>query len=146
MKVKLMSAINLEFVVAKEDFSKAGEASSSIKKTLKKLGIDSKIIRKVAIVTYEAEMNIVIHSIGGKIMVDIDTEKIKIQAIDQGPGIEDTEKAMEVGFSTATQKVRELGFGAGMGLPNIKKNSDNFEISSEINKYTKIESLIYVNP
>jgi len=144
--VKLMSAINLEFVVAKEDFSKAGEASSSIKKTLKKLGIDSKIIRKVAIVTYEAEMNIVIHSIGGKIMVDIDTEKIKIQAIDQGPGIEDTEKAMEVGFSTATQKVRELGFGAGMGLPNIKKNSDNFEISSEINKYTKIESLIYVNP
>ncbi|NBG88966.1 anti-sigma regulatory factor [Isachenkonia alkalipeptolytica] len=141
-----MSAINLEFVVAKEDFSKAGEASSSIKKTLKKLGIDSKIIRKVAIVTYEAEMNIVIHSIGGKIMVDIDTEKIKIQAIDQGPGIEDTEKAMEVGFSTATQKVRELGFGAGMGLPNIKKNSDNFEISSEINKYTKIESLIYVNP
>lgn len=144
--MKLMSAINLEFVVAKEDFSKAGEASSSIKKTLKKLGIDSKIIRKVAIVTYEAEMNIVIHSIGGKIMVDIDTEKIKIQAIDQGPGIEDTEKAMEVGFSTATQKVRELGFGAGMGLPNIKKNSDNFEISSEINKYTKIESLIYVNP
>ncbi len=143
--MRLMSAVNLEFVVAKEDFSKAGEASSSIKKTLKKLGVDSKIIRKVAIVTYEAEMNIVIHSVGGKIIVDINTEKIKIQAIDEGPGIQDTEKAMEVGFSTATQKVRELGFGAGMGLPNIKRNSDDFEISSEVSKYTKIESLIYMN-
>lgn len=142
--MKSMSGINLEFVVAKEDFSKAGEASSSIKKTLKKLGVDSKIIRKVAIVTYEAEMNIVIHSIGGKIVVDIDTEKIKIQAIDQGPGIEDTEKAMEVGFSTASQKVRELGFGAGMGLPNIKRNSDDFHISSVVSEYTKIESFIYM--
>ncbi len=139
-----MGTVNLAFHVAKEDFSKAGEASSSIKKTLKKLGIDSKIIRKVAIVTYEAEMNIVIHSHGGKITVDIDTEKIKIQAIDQGPGIADTNKAMEIGFSTATQKVRELGFGAGMGLPNIKRNSDKFAISSEIDKYTKIESSIYL--
>lgn len=139
-----MSTINLEFIVAKEDFSKAGEASSSIKKTLKKLGIDSKIIRRVAIVTYESEMNIVIHSEGGTISVDIDTEKIKIQALDQGPGISDTDKAMEIGFSTATQKVREMGFGAGMGLPNIQRNSDRFEISSKIDKYTKIESLIYV--
>ena len=139
-----MSTVNLAFNVAKEDFSKAGEASSSIKKTLKKLGIDSKVIRKVAIVTYEAEMNIVIHSLGGKITVNINTEKIEIQAIDQGPGIADTEKAMEVGFSTATHKVRELGFGAGMGLPNIKRNSDEFIISSEIDKYTKIESLIYL--
>jgi len=139
-----MGTVNLAFNVAKEDFSKAGEASSSIKKTLKKLGIDSKVIRKVAIVTYEAEMNIVIHSFGGKITVDINTEKIAIEAIDQGPGIADTDKAMEVGFSTATQKVRELGFGAGMGLPNIKRNSDKFVISSEIDKYTKIESLIYL--
>lgn len=139
-----MSTVNLAFNVAKEDFSKAGEASSSIKKTLKKLGIDSKVIRKVAIVTYEAEMNIVIHSFGGKIIVKIDTQKIEIQAIDQGPGIEDTHRAMEIGFSTATQKVRELGFGAGMGLPNIQRNSDEFKISSEIDKYTKIESLIYV--
>jgi serine/threonine-protein kinase RsbT len=144
MKVRFMSTINLEFIVAKEDFSKAGEASSSIKKTLKKLGIDSKIIRRVAIVTYESEMNIVIHSEGGTISVDIDTEKIKIQALDQGPGISDTDKAMEIGFSTATQKVREMGFGAGMGLPNIQRNSDRFEISSKIDKYTKIESLIYV--
>lgn len=139
-----MGTVNLAFSVAKEDFSKAGEASSSIKKTLKKLGIDSKIIRKVAIVTYEAEMNIVIHSFGGRITVDIDTEKIEIQAIDQGPGIEDTNRAMEVGFSTAPQEVRELGFGAGMGLPNIKRNSDKFKISSEIDQYTKIEALIYL--
>jgi len=140
-----MGTANLAFNVAKEDFSKAGEASSSIKKTLKKLGIESKIIRKVAIVTYEAEMNIVIHSFGGEIRVRIDTEKIEIQAIDQGPGIEDTQKAMEIGFSTAPQEVRELGFGAGMGLPNIKRNSDEFTITSEINQYTKIESIIYLS-
>lgn len=139
-----MSAVNLEFKVAKEDFSKAGEASSSIKKTLKKLGVNSKVIRRVAIVTYEAEMNIVIHSQGGKISVEIDTEKINIVARDAGPGIPDTEKALEVGFSTATQQVRELGFGAGMGLPNIQRCSDEFSIESVVGEYTMVESTIYI--
>ncbi len=94
--------------------------------------------------TYEAEMNIVIHSFGGKIYVEIDTEKIKIIARDTGPGIPDTEKALEVGYSTATHQVRELGFGAGMGLPNIQRCSDEFSIESIVEDYTQVESTIYI--
>ncbi len=132
------NAINLEFNVMKDDFSRAGEASSKIKKILTQLGIVSSVTRRVAIATYEAEMNIAIHSLGGKIEVTINPNEIIIIAVDNGPGIEDVKLAMQEGYSTATNKIRELGFGAGMGLPNMKKCSDEFDIVSKKGKGTKV--------
>ena|SRR5665648_1110323 len=122
--------IKHEYLIVANDFDIAGTASSSIKRNLKKLGIDPIIVRKAAIVSYEAEINIVIHSYGGSIFLEIYDDKITIKANDNGPGIKDVDLAMSEGFSTATNAVRELGFGAGMGLPNIRKYSDVFNISS----------------
>ncbi|WZL74678.1 anti-sigma regulatory factor [Clostridiaceae bacterium 35-E11] len=139
------NTMKLEYTVVKDDFSRAGEASSSIKKVLRQLGIDSTIMRKVAIVTYEAEMNIVIHSEGGNVIVYITPDNIQIIAKDNGPGIENIELAMEEGYSTAPNKVRELGFGAGMGLPNMKRCSDEFYIESEKGKSTTLKMIIYLN-
>ncbi|RKD33185.1 ATP-binding protein [Thermohalobacter berrensis] len=136
--------IKLEYDIIQNDFVRAGEASSNVKKILKQLGIDSKIIRRVAIVTYEAEMNIVIHSYGGKLLVEISSKKIEITAKDNGPGIEDIEKAMQEGFSTASNEIRELGFGAGMGLPNMKKCSDVLKIDSEKGKGTTVYMEIFM--
>ncbi|SKC64346.1 ATP-binding protein [Maledivibacter halophilus] len=136
------TSLKLEYEVIKEDFKRAGEASSGIKKVLRQLGIDSGIIRKVAIATYEAEINIVIHSEGGKITVYIKPDRIDITAEDRGPGIEDIDQAMQMGFSTASNKVRELGFGAGMGLPNIKRSCDEFKIESKLGVGTIIEMII----
>lgn len=118
------------YTIVRNDFVTAGKSSSDIKGNLKAIGIDSKIIRKIAIISYEAEMNIVIHSLGGELHCDIYEDKIVIVSEDIGPGIPDIEKAMTEGFSTAPDNVRELGFGAGMGLPNIKRYSDEFEIAS----------------
>lgn len=118
------------YTIVRNDFVTAGKSSSDIKGNLKAIGIDSKIIRKIAIISYEAEMNIVIHSLGGELHCDIYEDKIVIVSEDIGPGIPDIEKAMTEGFSTAPDNVRELGFGAGMGLPNIKRYSDEFEIVS----------------
>ncbi len=128
--------MKLDYDVSADDFASAGKASSSIKKVLKQLGIDNGITRRVAIATYEAEINIAIHSHGGKIEVEIYTDKVRITARDVGPGIENLELAMKKGFSTATSEIRELGFGAGMGLPNMKKCSDDFSIESEVGKFT----------
>lgn len=129
------SIIKLEYEILENDFSRAGEASSNMKKMLTHLGINSKIIRKAAIVTYEAEMNIVIHSKGGKIFVTVSPECIEVLAKDKGPGIKDLDLAMQEGYSTAPNDIRELGFGAGMGLPNMKKFCDDFQIlSSEENE------------
>ncbi|SES75427.1 Anti-sigma regulatory factor (Ser/Thr protein kinase) [Natronincola peptidivorans] len=139
-----MSPIKLSYQVEKDDFTRAGQASSSIKKVLRQLGIEPQILRKIAIATYEAEMNIIIHSEGGSIDVDISAEKITIIIKDRGPGIENIELAMKVGYSTASQKIRELGFGAGMGLPNIKRCSDEFRIESSYGEYTKLEIVIYI--
>lgn len=133
-----MGNISYEFPIEKDDFERAGEASSKIKKILRQLGMDSGIIRRVAIGAYEAEMNIVIHSLGGTIGITIDPEMIIITAEDTGPGIEDIELAMQEGYSTAPDRIREMGFGAGMGLPNMKKCSDSFEIESIVGKGTKI--------
>ncbi|SHJ00208.1 ATP-binding protein [Lutispora thermophila] len=133
-----MGNISYEFPVAKDDFERAGEASSKIKKILRQLGMDSGIIRRVAIGAYEAEMNLVIHSLGGVISITIDPESIIITAEDNGPGIEDIELAMKEGYSTAPDRIREMGFGAGMGLPNMKKCSDDFIIESVVGKGTKI--------
>ncbi|RKD27992.1 Anti-sigma regulatory factor (Ser/Thr protein kinase) [Caminicella sporogenes DSM 14501] len=141
---KKASGIKLEYNILKDDFSRAGEASSSIKKVLRQLGIDSNIIRRVAIATYEAEINIVIHSEGGNIIVYIMPDRIEIIAKDNGPGIENIELAMQEGFSTASNRVRELGFGAGMGLPNMKKSSDEFVIESKLGHGTTVKMTMYL--
>jgi anti-sigma regulatory factor (Ser/Thr protein kinase) len=137
-----MDGMKLEYDVSSEDFSSAGEASSSIKKVLRQLGIESSIIRRVAIATYEAEINVAIHSDGGKINVSILPELIEIIARDRGPGIEDVELAMKKGYSTATSAIRELGFGAGMGLPNMKKCSDDFYLTSKVGEFTEVKMII----
>jgi len=131
--------IQLSYVIAKNDFSKAGTVASNRKKTLRKLGISSDIIKRVAVASYETEINVIIHSHGGKMYLRIDLEKITIIAEDEGPGIEDVEMAMKEGYSTATSQIRELGFGAGMGLPNIKRCADDFEINSSLGNSTIIK-------
>ena len=123
--------LTMEFDIKAGDFVLAGEASSKIKDTLKKLGVKPEVLKKVAIVSYEAEMNIVIHSVGGVLKAIISKDKIEIIAEDRGPGIENIELAMMEGYSTAPEEIRNLGFGAGMGLPNMKKYSDYFEIESQ---------------
>jgi len=136
--------MKLEYNVSIMDFSSAGEASSNIKKRLKQLGIESGIIRKLAIATYEAEINIAIHSQGGKITLHIEDDKLRVVAKDNGPGIADIDLAMQRGYSTATSEVRELGFGAGMGLPNIKKCCDDFKIESKLGEYTQLEMIMNI--
>ncbi len=137
-------SMKLEFPVIKHDFSRAGEASSNIKKVLSQLGIDSQTIRRVAIVTYESEMNIAIHSEGGKLTVLICPTYIQVIAEDKGPGIENIDLAMQEGYSTASNEVRELGFGAGMGLPNIKRYCDEFKLKSRKGESTVLNMLIYI--
>ncbi len=132
-------AMTKEFEVSNDDFSSAGIASSKIKKILRQIGIDSGVIRKVAIATYEAEINVAIHSLGGMIQVYIKSDKIEIFVEDIGPGIEDVNLAMKKGYSTATKEIRELGFGAGMGLPNMERCCDDFHIESEVDKYTALK-------
>ncbi|NLV92384.1 MAG: anti-sigma regulatory factor [Firmicutes bacterium] len=122
--------LSQSFDVAAQDFVRAGEASSRIKRILQQLGIDSKVVRRSAIVTYEAEMNIVIHSHGGGITLTVTPTDVILQCIDRGPGIENIPLAMQEGYSTASEEVREMGFGAGMGLPNIKRSADEFRIES----------------
>lgn len=131
--------MNFEYKVQGGDFVRAGNASSQVKKVLKQLNVDSLIIKRVVVALYEAEVNIAAHAFNGVIRADIDTERIKLTLDDNGPGIPDIEKAMTPGFSTASVIVREMGFGAGMGLPNIKDNADNFLITSEVGKGTHLE-------
>jgi anti-sigma regulatory factor (Ser/Thr protein kinase) len=124
--------ITIFYEVPADDFTRAGEASSNLKSKLKKMGVDPEIVRKVAIAMYEGEINMVIHASGGTIDVVISPEEIEMVLKDQGPGIEDIEMAMKAGYSTAPDKVRALGFGAGMGLPNMKKYSDELIIDSKL--------------
>ncbi len=123
--------MKLEFKIASGDFSMAGKASSQIKKMLKQLQIDPKVIKRIVVAIYEAEVNVVAHSVGGKMVAEIDGDGISVVVKDNGPGIKDIKKAMQKGFSTASREVRNMGFGAGMGLPNIDKNTDEFQIESE---------------
>jgi len=132
------------YTVTKEDFTRAGEASSDIKSKLKMLGVAPEVIRKVAIAMYEGEINMVIHANGGEITVSISEQEIVMELKDLGPGIEDIEKAMQAGFSTATQDIRNLGFGAGMGLPNMKKYSDDLIIESELTVGTTVTMKVYL--
>lgn len=124
------------------DFSVAGEASSSFKAILKRLGVPADIVRKVAIAMYEAEINTIIHGGGGECEAEISGKEIKITFRDKGPGIADIDLAMQAGYSTATDSIRELGFGAGMGLPNIKKYTDDMQIETSIGKGTTLTLII----
>ena len=137
--------MHFEYHVEGGNFTKAGAASSQLKKILKQLNVDPKIIKRIVVALYEAEVNIVAHAFEGDIFIDIDTEKIGIKLVDQGPGIADIELAMQKGYSTASPSVREMGFGAGMGLPNIKNNSDELKITSHVNIGTTVELVTYLN-
>ncbi len=121
------------------DFTQAGNASSDVKKLLKELGIAPAIIKKVVVALYEAEVNIVAHAWRGVITAEIDAEGVTLVLQDEGPGIADIPQAMERGFSTASARVREMGFGAGMGLPNIRDNADEFEITSTVDVGTRLK-------
>lgn len=137
--------MNFKFNIEGGDFARAGNASSQIKKILKQLNIETALIKRTVVALYEAEMNVVAHAYKGIIQVDIETDKVFIRIQDEGPGIVDIRLAMQEGFSTASPKVREMGFGAGMGLPNIKKNADKFEITSQVGLGTCLEITTYIN-
>ncbi len=133
-----MMIIKETYAVAANDMSVAGDVSASIKRQMKRIGIPNQIMRRVSVCTYEAEINLVIHSEGGGIDFAISEEDIRVHVWDKGPGIPDLDKAMTEGYSTATSEVRNMGFGAGMGLPNMKRNADGFTIESEVGKGTDI--------
>ncbi len=127
------------------DFTNAGLASSQVKKVLKQLNVDPKLVKRVVVCLYEAEVNVVAHAWNGAIDVEISTEKISMVLTDQGPGIPDIPLAMQKGYSTASPQVREMGFGAGMGLPNIQANADEFRINSIVNEGTVVEIVVYLS-
>jgi serine/threonine-protein kinase RsbT len=134
-----------DFDITGRDFSRAGSISTKIKEVLQEIGIVSPIITRTAIAAYEAEMNVVMYAKKGKLTFTLTPDMIQINIEDEGPGIEDIEKAMQEGFSTATQEMREMGFGAGMGLPNIKRNADTFEVKSILGKGTVYNIIIKLN-
>jgi anti-sigma regulatory factor (Ser/Thr protein kinase) len=134
--------MQFEYEIEGGDFSSAGKASSDIKKILKQLNIDPQIVRKIAVALYEAEVNVVAHAYKGVMRVDLDAQRIKILLEDEGPGIENIERAMQEGFSTASEEVRQMGFGAGMGLPNIKRNTDEMYLTSLPGKGTTLEMTV----
>lgn len=140
-----MSVISLEYTVSGDDFKSAGDASCQVKNKLKKIGYNPDAIRRVAIAMYEAEINMVIHANGGNVTVDIHPDKVNITLKDSGPGIKDIDKAMQEGYSTAPENIRELGFGAGMGLPNMKKYTDELKINTEVGKGTTVCLSVHVN-
>jgi len=136
--------LSLSFNVEGRDFKASGEASNRIKRTLEHVGLDWNVIRRAAVVLYEAEMNIVVHAWRGVLRAEITPSRVTIIAEDEGPGIADIALAMTEGFSTAPAEIREMGFGAGMGLPNIKKHSDELHIDSEVGKGTRLVAVINV--
>ncbi|MBB5263184.1 anti-sigma regulatory factor (Ser/Thr protein kinase) [Catenibacillus scindens] len=136
--------IVLKYTVSPDDFTRAGEASSNVKAKLKQIGVPPEVVRKAAIAMYEGEINMVIHANGGEITVTISPEDITIVLADTGPGIPDVEKAMQAGFSTAPDNIRNLGFGAGMGLPNMKKYSDIMNIDTTLGVGTTVTMVIHM--
>ncbi len=133
-----MSLYRQEFPIKEMDFVHAGEASIQVKNVLKEIGADPEMIRRVAIASYEAEMNAVIYGKNGRMILELSEERVLILVQDEGPGIADIEQAMQEGFSTAPDEIREMGFGAGMGLPNIDKHADEFIIESADGQGTKL--------
>jgi serine/threonine-protein kinase RsbT len=137
--------MEFRFKIEGGDFTNAGSASSQVKKILKQINTDPKDIKRLVVALYEAEVNIVAHAYRGEIVATIEPDKVTVVLTDEGPGIPDIAKAMEQGFSTASPKVREMGFGAGMGLPNIKKNTDNLTINSTVGVGTTIIITVVFN-
>ena len=136
--------MHMETAIAKDDFASAGEASSRVKKTLTMLGVPPALIKRISVAMYEAEINAFIHGGGGTAYTDIYPDRIEILIEDQGKGIEDIELAMQEGYSTATEEVQMLGFGAGMGLPNMKNNADELTIDSHPGEGTKVRMRFYI--
>lgn len=124
------------------DFDKAGETATEIKKLLKDIGVDSGVVHRVVIIAFEAEMNVVMYAAEGTVTLVLTDEEINLEIVDKGPGIEDIEMALTEGFSTATDQMREMGFGFGMGLPNIRRNSDGFDIESKVGTGTTVSAMI----
>lgn len=137
--------LSLSFEIIGGNFSRAGSVSTKIKEILQEVGIDSSVISRAAIAMYEAEMNIVMYAKKGELTLHLTPSMIQMTIDDEGPGIKDIEQAMLEGYSTATDEMREMGFGAGMGLPNIKKNADKFEISSTPGKGTSLRMSFDLN-
>lgn len=135
--------MQFEYQIEGGNFTKAGFASSEVKKKLKQLNVDLSIVKRTVVAMYEAEVNVVAHAYSGTIYVTFDEKKVIIRIEDEGPGIPDIDQAMTVGFSTASSAVREMGFGAGMGLPNMKKNADDLQISSEVGKGTIVQITMF---
>jgi len=142
----MSEVLKQHYNVDADDFASAGAASAAVKKTLKQLGFSPDFIRRTSIAMYEGEINMVIHGGGGIAEIEVAEDYVKITLTDQGPGIADINLAMQEGFSTASDTVRELGFGAGMGLPNIKKQSDDFSIMSEVGVGTTLTITIFSDP
>jgi anti-sigma regulatory factor (Ser/Thr protein kinase)/NAD-dependent dihydropyrimidine dehydrogenase PreA subunit len=136
--------ITATYPITGGDFAAAGAATRALKEQLGKLGVEPEVLRRIMIASYEAEMNVVIHARQGNLWARLNQGRIDIEVVDQGPGIPDIELAMKAGFSTAPEKARQLGFGAGMGLPNIRKASDLFEIDSKVGRGTRVRSAIYL--
>jgi serine/threonine-protein kinase RsbT len=139
-----MNTLKWNYEVDGSDFTRAGEASSNVKKNLRKLGVSPEVIRKVSIALYEGEINMVIHADGGSITVEMSPQKIDMVLADTGKGIPDIAQAMQEGWSTAPDEVRSLGFGAGMGLPNMKKYSDEMRIESTVGVGTTVYMTVYI--
>ena len=134
----MSDSLKLQYIISDEDFTRAGEASGDVKSKLKMMGVNPDVIRKVSIAMYEGEINMVIHANGGMIDVIITPKDITMILKDKGPGIKDVDLAMQAGYSTASENVRALGFGAGMGLPNMKKYSDEMNIETELGVGTTV--------
>ena len=140
----MSDTITLDYEVTTEDFTRAGEASGDVKRKLKDMNVSPEAVRKVAIAMYEGEINMVIHAYGGHIRVTIDPNVITMVLADKGPGIPDINKAMQAGYSTAPDNVRDLGFGAGMGLPNMKKYSDEMNIETTVGVGTTVTMKVFI--
>lgn len=140
----MSDTITLTYTVSNEDFTRAGEAPSDVKSRLKQMDVDPAVIRKVSIAMYEGEINMVIHAEGGTITVEISSDQITMTLADKGPGIADIDKAMQAGYSTAPDNVRSLGFGAGMGLPNMKKYTDDMQITTKLGVGTTVVMKVYL--
>jgi anti-sigma regulatory factor (Ser/Thr protein kinase) len=139
-----MSRLKKSFHIKARDFIRAGEASINVQNLLKSMDFDPRLIRRVAICGYESEMNVVMHGGDGTLSIEVDDEKLILKIVDDGPGIQDIELAMQAGYSTANDDHREMGFGAGMGLPNMKKNSDRIQIDSPKNQGTMVRMVFFI--
>lgn len=140
----MSESVNFHYVIDGDNFTSAGEASVGIKKMLRQMGFSAETIRRVSVAMYEGEINMVIHANGGTADINVYPDKIEIILADKGPGIPDIAKAMQEGFSTAPDNIRSLGFGAGMGLPNMKRYTDSFEIETEVGVGTTIKMAVNV--